>query len=531
MGGLTKNGAGTLLITADNSGFGGSTTVAGGTLAVQGSLGGAVTVGAAARLEGTGRVGSLANAGVVAPGSGIGSLTVAGDYAGNGGVLEIEAALGGDASAADRLIVNGATSGNTRVTVINRGGLGDQTVEGIKIVDVAGASNGIFTLEGDYLFDGEQAVVLGAYGYRLYKNGVSTPQDGDWYLRSALLAGENPQGPLYQPGVPVYEAYVGALQSLNRLPTLQQRVGNRSWAASPIAGAGLWGRFESERQRPEALVSTSGADRTVDQWQAQLGLDAVLAERGDGATLVGGLTAHYGKADSNVASVFGNGTIDTQGYGVGATMTWYGPQGFYVDGQVKLSWFDSDLESNILGSLARGNKGDGQAFSLELGKQTPIGRNLSITPQVQMSYAKVDFDRFADPSAAAVSVAKGESLKTRWGLAIDHQTSWKGRAGDTRRTRLYTVMNLGYEWLDGAVADVSGTPIANRDHRLTGELGLGGSYSWGDDRFTLYTEVSGDTAIADFGAGYNLKGTAGFRERFCYGPPPAPTTAREFNWP
>ncbi len=513
-GGLTKNGAGTLLITADSSGFGGNTMVAGGTLAVQGSLGGAVAVGAAGRLEGAGRVGSLTNAGVVAPGSGIGALTVAGDYAGNGGVLEIEAALGGDASAADRLIVNGATSGNTRVTVTNRGGPGDQTVDGIKIVDVTGASNGIFTLEGDYLFDGQQAVVVGAYGYRLYKNGVSTPQDGDWYLRSALLAGENPQGPLYQPGVPVYEAYVGALQSLNRLPTLQQRVGNRAWAASPIVGTGLWGRFESERQRPEALASTSGADRKVDQWQAQLGLDAVLAERGDGAALVGGLTAHYGKADSSVASVYGNGTIDTQGYGVGATMTWYGPQGFYVDGQVKLSRFHSDLESNILGSLARGNKGDGQAFSLELGKQTAIGRNLSITPQVQMSFAKVDFDRFADPSATAVSVAKGESLKTRWGFAIDHQTSWKGRAGDTRRTRLYSVINLGYEWLDGTVADVSGTPIANRDHRLTGELGLGGSYSWGGDRFTLYTEISGDTAIADFGAGYNLKGTAGFRVRF-----------------
>ncbi|MHA4838718.1 autotransporter-associated beta strand repeat-containing protein [Sphingopyxis sp. MSC1_008] len=513
-GTLTKNGAGTLLVTADNGGFGGSTAVAGGTLAVQGSLGGAANIGSAGRLEGAGRVGSLVNAGVVAPGSSIGSLTVSGDYAGNGGVLEIEAELGGDASLADRLIVNGATSGNTRVTVINRGGIGDQTVEGIKIVDVAGASNGSFTLEGDYLFDGEQAVVVGAYGYRLYKNGVSTPQDGDWYLRSALLAGENPQGPLYQPGVPVYEAYVGALQSLNRLPTLQQRVGNRSWAASPIAGAGLWGRFESERQRPDALVSTSGADRKVDQWQAQLGLDAVLAERSDGAALVGGLTAHYGKADSAVTSIFGDGTIDTQGYGVGATMTWYGPKGFYVDGQVKLSWFDSDLESNVLGSLVRGNKGDGQAFSLELGKQTPIGRNLSITPQVQMSYAKVDFDRFADPAEAAVSVAKGESLKTRWGLAIDHQTSWKGRSGDTRRTRLYSVVNLSYEWLDGAEADVSGTPVANRDRRLSGELGLGGSYSWGDDRFTLYTEVSGDTAIADFGAGYNLKGTAGFRVRF-----------------
>ena len=71
------------------------------------------------------------------------------------------------------------------------------------------------------------------------------------------------------------------------------------------------------------------------------------------------------------------------------------------------------------------------------------------------------------------------------------------------------MINLNYEWLDGAVADVSGTPIINRDHRLSGELGLGGSYSSGDDRFTLDTEVSGDTAIADFGAGYNLKGTAG----------------------
>ncbi len=43
---------------------------------------------------------------------------------------------------------------------------------------------------------------------------------------------------------------------------------------------------------------------------------------------------------------------------------------------------------------------------------------------------------------------------------------------------------------------------------------LGGSYGWGDDRFTLYTEVSGNTAIAANGARYNLNGTAGFRVRF-----------------
>ncbi|HWW57263.1 MAG TPA: autotransporter-associated beta strand repeat-containing protein [Sphingopyxis sp.] len=516
-GELTKAGAGTLSILGDNGGFGGSTTVAAGTLAVQGSLGGAVTVGSAGRLEGAGRVGSITNAGIVGPGTGIGTLTVAGNYAGNGGVLEIEAELGGDTSAADRLVVNGDTSGATAVTVLNRGGLGAQTVEGIKIVDVAGASNGTFVLNGDYLFDGQQAVIAGAYGYRLYKNGVATPQDGDWYLRSSLLNPTEPEnpGPLYQPGVPVYESYLSTLQALGGLSTLQQRVGNRSWAGTPAtAGSGIWGRMDSKRQRPESVFSTSGADRKVDSWQAQMGADALLVERGDGAALVGGINAHYGEADAGITSIFGDGTIHTKGYGLGATLTWYGPNGFYVDGQAKLSWFESDLESNVLGALAEGNEGKGQAFSLELGKRSQIGGNLTVTPQVQMTYTNIDFDRFADPAAADVSAGRGDSLKTRWGLSLDHQTSWAAASGDKRRTHFYAVVNLSYEWLDGARVDVSGTPIETRERRLWGELGVGGSYSWGGDRFTLYTELSSDTPVADFGEGYNMKGVAGLRMRF-----------------
>src|SRR5690606_8722485 len=103
----------------------------------------------------------------VAPGrGGIGTLTVAGNYAGTGGTLEIETVLGGDNSSTDRLVVNGTTSGSTQVNILNRGGLGAQTVEGVKIIDVAGTSNGMFVLNGDYVFQGEQAVIAGAYGYR-----------------------------------------------------------------------------------------------------------------------------------------------------------------------------------------------------------------------------------------------------------------------------------------------------------------------------------------------------------------------------
>src|SRR3546814_20487615 len=110
-------------------------------------------------LEGAGRVGGISNAGVVAPGrGGIGTLTVVGDYAGNGGTLEIEAVLGTDSSATDRLVVNGATSGDTQVSVINRGGLGAQTIEGLKIVDVAGASKGKIALDGVYVRSEERSV-------------------------------------------------------------------------------------------------------------------------------------------------------------------------------------------------------------------------------------------------------------------------------------------------------------------------------------------------------------------------------------
>ena len=230
---FNKLGLGQLTLTGDSSGFTGASTVSAGTLAVNGTLGGNMLVDTAGRLVGSGNVGNVVNTGVVAPGYGgaMGTLTALGNYHGNGGRLEIATALGGDASPTSRLVVNGATSGITQVGIINQGGLGAQTVEGIKIVDVAGASNGNFVLDGNYVFQGAPAVIAGAYAYRLYKGGASTPADGDWYLRSALSASDTPGGslhqtvmPLYQPGVPVYEAYDSNLQAGRKPQSAQEMV-------------------------------------------------------------------------------------------------------------------------------------------------------------------------------------------------------------------------------------------------------------------------------------------------------------------
>ncbi len=509
-GALTKAGLGTLVLTSDNSGYTGAATVAAGTLAVDGRLGGTLAIAAEGRLEGTGHVGSVTNAGTIAPGrGGFGTLTVDGGYTGAGGKLLIETELGGDTSRTDVLSVTGATSGSTTVSVVNRGGLGAATGNGIKIIDIAGASNGTFTLAGDYTFQGDQAVIAGAYGYRLVQNGVDTPTDGDWYLRSSLLdTGTSPEGPnvpLYQPGVPVYEAYGQTLLTLNELGTMRQRIGDRQSAIGADGQpSSIWGRMEGQRSRPNAAASTSLSDVNVDSWKMELGADHVISQRSDGAALILGVVGGYGQASAKVMSIFGEGSIKTKGYSLGATLTWFGPQGFYVDGRTQFTWFDSTLKSATLGTLAKGNDGNGQAYSLELGKQWSLGGRLSLTPQVQMAYSTVDFDRFVDPYGASVSSKLGDSLKTRWGLSLDRQDA---------TSKVYAMANLSYEWLDGTVADVSGTAIARQNERLWSELGLGANVMLGS-RLTLYAEASGKTAMLDFGGSYALKANAGLRLAF-----------------
>jgi outer membrane autotransporter protein len=510
---FNKLGLGQLTLTGDSSGFSGASTVSVGTLAVNGVLGGTMLVDAAGRLAGTGQVGVTTNTGVVAPGYGnaMGTLTIQGNYVSIGGHLEIATVLGDDSSQTSRLAVNGTTSGTTQVDVINRGGLGAQTVQGIKIVDVTGASNGTFVLSGNYVFQGAPAVIAGAYAYRLYQGGISTPTDGDWYLRSSLSDPGGPGGPattpLYQPGVPIYEAYGSNLQSLNTLPTLQQRVGNRIWGPGANGdGNGIWGRTEGTHGRfNNASVSTTGLDQNIDTWRMQAGVDRVLVDTDTSGRLVAGVNVSYGEANSRINSVFSNGALKSNGYGLGATLTWYDVTGFYVDGQAQVNRYSSDLNSELLGSLTHDNGGSGEALSIEAGKRISFGERFGITPQFQMVYSNVQFDRFIDPSRADVAADKNDSLKTRWGIALDRQGAWDGG-----RSRIYGIANVSYEWLDGMRTLVTGTPIINANERLWGELGLGASVTWRKD-LSFYGELSGNTPFRGFGNSYILKANVGLR--------------------
>ena len=524
-GSFVKSGTGKMVLTSDGSGFAGATTIDDGTLAVNSSLCGDVNVRSGGRLQGTGTVCDTNNfdGGTVAPGNSIGTLTVAGDYAGSGGTLEIETILGGDVSPTDRLVVTGNTAGTTRVKVINLDGGGAQTQNGIEIVDVGGASNGSFSLAGDYVFNGEQAVVGGAYAYRLYKNGISTPNDGDWYLRSTYLSPDNPAPqPLYAPGVPLYEAYAGVLQRFNELGTLQQRVGNRTWAEGatpqgadlpgqgPVDSKAIWARIQAAHSQLDPKVSTTATDYDVSTWKLQAGVDGLLHEGGAGM-LIGGLTVHYGTVSSEVSSLFGNGSIDATGYGFGGTLTWYGNNGLYVDAQAEATWYDSDIRSATLGTmLANGNDGFGYALSIEAGQKIALDGNWSLTPQAQLAYSAVDFDDFTDPYSAVVSLGNSDSLLGRLGLSADYESQWADAAGQVSRSHVYGIANLYYDFLDGSDVNVSGVSLVSQNQALWGGLGLGGSISWADSRYSLYGEAIARGSFEDMPDNNSISAKVGF---------------------
>jgi fibronectin-binding autotransporter adhesin len=526
---IRQIGGGMTNLSGNNSAFTGTTSVEAGTLAVNGSLCGTTNVLAGGTLQGIGTVCDTSNAGIVAPGNSIGTLTVAGNYTGNGGTLQIETALGGDASPTDRLVVTGNTAGSTNVKVTNVGGSGAQTVEGIKIVDVGGASNGAFSLLGNYVIQGQQAVVAGAYAYTLQKNGVSTPGDGDWYLRSSLInspgdpAPAPAPGPLYQPGAPLYENYGQVLLGLNETPTLQQRAGNRYWGGSDaMARAGItpapsigsatpsafWGRIEGKHADLQPS-NTTGSTYKTDQMKVQAGLDGLALENGWGRMIVG-LTAQYGLATANVSSFFGNGRIRAEGTGVGATATWYGDNGFYVDGQAQTMFYHSDLSSALVGSMTHGNEGFGYSFSVESGKRIGVGNGWSLTPQGQLAYSKVAFDQFDDRFGAVVSLTNAESLLGRAGLSLNHQKTWNDGSGIVR-SDVYGIANLHYEFLNGSIINVAGTSFANANDRLWGSIGGGGVYSWANGRYSVFGEVTYNASLAEAAGNHSYKGTGGFR--------------------
>ncbi|OCC06066.1 hypothetical protein BA190_04925 [Labrys sp. WJW] len=484
------------------------------------------TVTSAAGIQAVTVSGSIANAGTIdlnANNTNTGNtFTVTGDYVGNGGTLELNTYLASDNAPTDKLIVDGDVSGTTTLNIRNSGGPGAATTaNGIEVIHVGGTSQaGAFSLGA--------AVAAGAYDYNLYLGGVGDDAGNqNWYLRSTGKLSPNSQTAL--PYADVLSNFAQAT-----LGTLQQRTGNRIWpdgtaavaANLPPAGAmayakggpaligqGAWGRMGGQYS---SFAPRTGSAYNQSIGFLQAGYEGVARETAAGDltigayAIIGTSTARIDVSnDPATGAARAKGRITTQGYGIGANLTWLGHDGLYADAIGQFTWYDSSL-SNKNGR----NQGWSTAASLEVGKRYELGSGWAVVPQAQLAWTHVDFSSFTDNLGNRIALGRGDSLQGRAGIRLEHLSSWQDANGQTARLQFYGIANLTYEFLKGRSVKVSGASLVQSNRRLWGEVGAGATYAW-NKNWSAYGEASYAMALSGKGGdNYTLKGTAGLRYRW-----------------
>uniref|UniRef100_UPI003419AD84 autotransporter outer membrane beta-barrel domain-containing protein n=1 Tax=uncultured Tateyamaria sp. TaxID=455651 RepID=UPI003419AD84 len=437
-------------------------------------------------------------------------IRVEGDYTGSGtSLFALDARM--DGTDTDILHFTGDVSGDMEVLIASVGNAGATggPLE-IYVVSVDGeADDATFTLmNGNYVMsDGEHGVISGAYVYRLAE--VETQDGSNWWALSARSeSGEISWGP----SAPIYDSYGASLLAFNAPSGLHARGSSQdfrtlAWSgqAAQTNGSPLWVQMGTEQITSAAEQSTTGAARDSSLWEMEIGADIVL-DTSTAGLLVGGLMLSYGTGSTDVSSDFGDGSIETTGLGLGLAATWYDRRGFYVDGQVTVSSYTSDLTADRLGSLTEGNSGTGFALSIEAGQQLDFGARLTVIPQAQLSLSSVTFSDFANEARGErVTLEDASSQQLRLGLEFGAQD--QGASG------VYGMVNLYHDFGSGSEVRVGPASLTSENEAWALGFGIGGSYAW-NDRVDLFGEASYATGLSNAGDVSALSASAGIKVMF-----------------
>ncbi|WP_250650994.1 autotransporter outer membrane beta-barrel domain-containing protein [Pantoea alhagi] len=301
------------------------------------------------------------------------TLTVTGNYAGDGGLLVMNSVLGDDGSPSNKLIVGGdVLQGTTRISINNLGGDGAKTIEGIEIVDVGGTSIGNFVKSG--------RIVAGAYDYDLVRKGES------WYLTSQLTPVDPTPTPDSEPPAAVRPeggSYIANLAAGNALfmMTLHDRLGEPQFSDALLSQREVTSMWLRQVGGHNVWRDGSGQLKTQsNRYVAQLGGDVARwstdgADRGHVGFMTGYANSHS-TTDNRVNGYHSKGSV--KGYSVGGYATWYANQenhtGAWLDSWLQYSWFNNEVSGEKL--AAETYKSHGFTASLEGGYTWKTGQFL-----------------------------------------------------------------------------------------------------------------------------------------------------------
>lgn len=370
------------------------------------------------------------------------TLTINGNYSGNGGQLALQSVLGGDGSPSDKLVISqGTIQGSTNIHVTNLGGAGAATLQdGILVVQAvndAAGSGTAFTLVGP--------VSAGAFDYSLFKGGDTAGTAENYYLRTTIpvtptdpviiaplpvpVPGEPPLPtnpgvtpiPIYRPEVPIYAALFPAAQQLvqGMLGTFHQRMGDQSQQQQTGALAAGWGRVygSSSRQSFAGTVSPT-LDSSVTGFQ--VGTDVYASPLGNGQQRAGFFVGHS-RLKGNVKG-FNSGWEDKaagkttlRGDSLGIYWTLIGANQAYLDLVLMGTRFNGNNESDR--GVKMKTRGRNVTASAEVGWPIPITTNWVAEPQAQVIASKTKLDSQHD-GISDVSYDADTNLTTRLGIRL-----------------------------------------------------------------------------------------------------------------
>ncbi|EOC3070394.1 autotransporter outer membrane beta-barrel domain-containing protein [Cronobacter malonaticus] len=474
-GNLVKEDANTLTLTGNNS-FSGDTTLKAGTtlVAENATMGpdggtGVININSGATLASAGTVnssvaiaaggvlaswnavsgnenastpvtgntinGDVTNQGTlqIAGGNNVGNaFTINGNYTGDENsriVMNTEA--GTDDSLTDHLAITGDSAGSSALEVANIGGQGAQTINGIELISVGGASDASFTLD--------KPVVAGMWEYDLYKH-----DDGNWYLESKASdtpdptpdpipdpddngggdngGGDTPPAPeVYRPEAGVYMAnYLAAQQMF-----IHKRDDRDQLMLRDADDLNTWMYVKGEYN--DGNFADSNLKYKIRSAVVQLGSDFLSKNLSTG-TLHSGFMLGAGYSDTTADARHNSRSADgrVNGYNVGVYATWQEDQklrlGSYIDSWASYSWYNSQVNGDDM----PGEKYDSQGYaaSLEVGHAWLVpsekARTMKFEPQGQVVYSNLDQDNHVEYNGTRVNTPDNDAVLGRIGLKASY---------------------------------------------------------------------------------------------------------------
>lgn len=373
------------------------------------------------------------------------TLTINGNYNGNGGRLALQTVLGADNSASDKLVVsNGTLQGNTQLLVTNLGGAGAATLQdGIQVVQALNGASGTGTA-----FTLGNTVTAGAFDYYLFKGGVTTGTEQNYYLRSTVPVTPLPEPgepvtplpepvvetpplpsnptdkeiPIYRPEVPLYAALFPAAEQIvqGMLGTYHERMGDQSRQQHTAIMPAGWGRVygNSSRQSYAGTVSPT-LDGSLTGFQ--VGTDVFASHLDNDLLQRLGFFVGHSRLKGNVKGFNGGwedkdaGKTTLRGDSLGAYWTLIGANQAYLDLVLMGTRFDGNTESDR--GVKMKTRGHNVTASAEVGWPLALSADWVVEPQAQLIVGKTKLDSQND-GISDVSYDADTNVTTRLGVRL-----------------------------------------------------------------------------------------------------------------